>query len=135
MKKLIIILAIMAMAVCANAWTLRWDAVEGAGSLVLKWKPYPDGYAFPGSPAPTALIEDMELATEVTLPGTATEWELPETLSEGSRYVFFIQALNQGSVSGNSDYLCWTKPQSAQVVELPLDAGGDIQINIYQTPR
>ena len=132
MKKLIIVLAILAIAVCANAWTLKWDAVEGAGSLVLKWKPYPDGYAFPGSPAPDVLVRDTEDVTEVTLPGTATEWELPETLSEGSRYVFFIQSINQSSVSGNSDYLCWTKPQSAQVVELPLSTGGDIQINIYQ---
>ena len=136
MKKLILVLlAIVFLVGTAHAWTLSWDAVSGVDNLKILYKTYPVGYSYPDNPAPANIIQDTAGMTEVMLAGDAIEYELPDSLSENQRYVFFIQAIDQGSVAAESDFLCWTKPAGTNVIELPLDAGGDIQINIYQAPR
>jgi hypothetical protein len=143
MKKLFLTLAIILLATTASAWTLSWDDATGEDALKVMYKPYPVGYGTtydPATggvldPAPDNLIEDLSGAVEIMLPADTLELALPDTLIVMARYVFYIQALNQGSVISHSDHFCWTKPTGAGIFEYPLQQGGDIQINIYQAPR
>ena len=135
MKKLFLILTILFCAACASAYTLSWDDVDGEDGYVIYYKSYPAGYSYPANPAPNAAIQDMSGATTVNLGADVTEWDLPPAnFTAGSRYVFMVRATQSGSVSGESDFVCWTYPVDGQVIELPIDSGGDIQINIYQQP-
>ena len=141
LKKLFIFLAIMFIAAPAMAWTITWDDTVGEDSYRLSYKDYPAGYAFPGNPAPESLVKDMTGAITVTLPAVTLPADTvsytldPANFTPGNRYVFSVQAVKDGSVSGYSDYPCWTWPIDSNVVELPLDSCGNIQINIYQAPR
>lgn len=133
MKKLFTILAIILFTTFAYGWQLQWDDQPGEDGYILYYKPYPEPYSYPANPAPGALIQDMTGATTVQLAADTTEWELPTSeFSEGSRYVFALQATLSGSVSGYSDFVCWTWPMPADVVEIPVESGATITINIYQ---
>ena len=135
MKRLFIFLAIMFIAAPAMAWTITWNDTVGEDSYRLSYKDYPAGYSYENQ-APENLVKDMTGATTVTLPADTVSYTLdPANFTQGNRYVFSVQAVKDGSVSGYSDYPCWTWPEDSDVVELPLDSGGNIQINIYQAPR
>ena len=135
MKKLIIALAIMFIAAPAFAWTISWNDTVGEDSYQLSYKDYPAGYSYE-NPAPENLIRDMTGATTVTIPADTVAVDFPAAnFTPGNRYVFAVQAIKDDSVSGFSDFVCWTWPEEANVVELPLDSTGNIQINIYQVPR
>ena len=135
MKKLFLILAILFCAACASAYTLSWEDTANEDGYIVYYKSYPAGYSYPNNPAPTSAIQDMAGATTVNIQADTTEWDLPPAnFTVGSRYVFMVRATQGGSVSGESDFVCWTYPTDGQVIELPIDSGGDIQINIYQQP-
>ena len=130
MKKLFLILALVFCATYVSAHTLSWDDVMGEDGYIIYYKAYPTGYTFPSNPAPNNLIHDMSGASEVELDADITEWDLPpENFTAGNRYVFVVKATLEGSINGESDFLCWTYPVDGQVLELPIDSGGDIQIN------
>jgi len=143
MKKLLVILAIVFLATTAGAWDLTFDDPVGEDAIKIMYKPYPLGFGTaydPATraifdPAPPELIEDLSGAVEVMLPADTVTYALPDTLIPMNRYVFYIQALDKGSVIGHSDHFCWTKPPDAGIIELPLQSSGDIHINIYQAPR
>jgi len=102
MKRVIIVLAILVMAVTANAWTIKWDAVTGVDGYKLYWKDL----------SATAFAE-----VDV---GTNVEYDLtPLNLAVGIRYEFYLTAHSQGSTSAESDHLRWTVPVNPVVVELP----------------
>ena len=135
MKKLFVILAILFCAACVNAYTLSWNDTSDEDGYIVYYKSYPAGYSYPANPAPNTAIQNMDGATTVNVAANTVEWDLPPAnFTAGSRYVFMVRATKNGSVSGESDFVCWTYPVEGQVIELPIESGGDIQINIYQQP-
>ena len=102
MKKLFLALAILAMAVTANAWTLNWDAATGA-----------DGYNFYYK----VLTDPNHTMINV---GTALEYDFePLNLVPGTRYEFYVTARSNGSESDQSDIIRWTMPSPPVIVEIP----------------
>ncbi len=136
MRKLFLILAIVLCSSYAYAQhALMWDDVVGEDGYIVYHKPYPAGYSYPANPAPPSLIQDMSTAVQINLPADTVEWNLPAAdFTMGARYVFVVRATQSGSVSGESDYLCWTYPAEGQVIETEAGSGASIQINIYQKP-
>ncbi len=74
MKKLLIIAAILLFASTSFAWELRWDAVIGATGYQVSYRPVTS--TVPG-------VVDV---------GTATKWVIPNTLTAGTRYEFWVQS-------------------------------------------
>jgi len=140
MKRLILVLlTIVFLAGTASAWTLKWDAVTGADNILFKMMAYPDGYGTQfdnngnvTNPAAEELIKAQPAIEEATLPGDAVKYDIQFLVVTGKRYVFYLQSVDQESVSGHSDHLAWTAPIESKVVEMPLSSGSNIQINIYQ---
>lgn len=137
MKKLKLfftLIVLLAFPLMANAWTVSWDDTTGEDGYILKYKDYPAGYDY-NNQAPASLIEDMSSANIVVLGTDISEYDFQSgTFTIDNRYVFFIQATFQGSIVGNSDYLCWTCPKQSDVIELEPQSGANITINIYQKP-
>jgi hypothetical protein len=135
LKKLFLILAMIFCASCVSAYTLSWNDSTGEDGYIIYIKQYPSGYNYPSNPAPDNLIQDLASAAMVNIPADTVQWDLPPAnFIEGNRYVFTVRSTQGGSISGKSDFVCWTYPSTSQVIELPIDSGGDIQINIYQKP-
>ena len=125
----------MFIAAPAFSWTLSWEDVTGEDSYRVSYKDYPAGYSYENQ-APESLIRDMAGATTVSIPADTVTFDLPAAnFIPGNRYVFAVQAIKDGSVSGYSDFPCWTWPTEGNVIEMPVDSTGNIQINIYQVPR
>ena len=102
MKNLIIVLAILAMAFTANAWTLNWNAATGADGYSVYWK---------------ALGDTDYTVTNV---GNVLGYDLePLTLIPGVRYEFYVTTLSNGSESDQSDIIRWTMPSPPVIVEIP----------------
>lgn len=102
MKKLILILAILAMAMTANAWTLNWDAATGADGYNFYWKVLTDT---------DYTVIDVE---------TALGYDFaPLNLVPGTRYEFYVTSRSNGSVSDESDHIRWTMPSPPMIVEIP----------------
>ena len=102
MKKLFLVLAILAIAVTANAWTLNWSASTGAEGYNFFWKPLIATEATKIDVGP-ALIYDFE----------------PLNLIPGTRYEFWVTAYNNGGESDMSDVWRWTMPSPPVIVEIP----------------
>ena len=137
MKKLIaVILIILLSSPAALCWELHWDDPGDEDGIIIYYKPYPAGYSYPDNLAPAEKIMNVDGATRLTLPENTTSWKIPDSLEMGERYVFWLQATLAGSVSGYSDFLCFTFSDLSDVtiIELP-PAQGNIQINIYQPLR
>ena len=103
MKKLIIVLAILAIAVCANAWTLSWDTDPMREGVILKYR---------------AMGETSYTESDI---GNVNEVELDSlSLVNGTRYEFILQgyAGTPRSLSGESDTLRWTYPSVPGVIEI-----------------
>ena len=101
MKKLLV-LAILAIAVTANAWTLNWDAASGADGYSVYWKSL-------------AAVSYTEIDV-----GTALQYDLaPLNLVNGTRYEFYVVSHSQGSDSAESDHIRWTLPADPVIVEIP----------------
>lgn len=130
MKKLIISSLIVLLSTpFAFGWTLKWDDPGDEDGFIIYHKLYPEGYSYPNNLAPADMIIGREGATKLTLPADTVQWEIPSNFVPGQRYVFFAQATKGGSVSGFSEYLCWTYPLAAKITELP-QPDGSIEINI-----
>ena len=102
MKKIILVLAILAMAVTANAWTLNWDAASGTDGYTLYWKNL--------------------VATDYTVVdvGTALGYDFATlNLVPGTRYEFYVTSQSNGSTSDESDHIRWTMPSPPVIVEIP----------------
>ena len=102
MKKLFLVLAILAMAMTANAWTINWGAAVGADGYSVYWK---------------ALTDTDYIKVDV---GTALGYDLePLSLVTGTRYEFYITCHSNGSESDESDHIRWTMPSPPVIVEMP----------------
>jgi len=102
MKKLIIALAILAMATMANAWTLNWTGSTSAEGYYFFWKPLTD-----------------TTFTKIDVGPTLGYDFAPLNLVTGTRYEFYVTAYNNGGESDESDHWRWTMPSPPVIVEIP----------------
>ena len=103
MKKLIVIVAILAMATAANAWTIAWDPDPAREGIVLYWK---------------ALADTGYVSLDI---GDVNSYDLaPLPLVVGTRYEFYVDAYagDPRSFSGSSDIIRWTFPRPPIVIEM-----------------
>ena len=89
MKRILLAIAILAIAVTANAWTLNWSAATGADGYNFYWRVLGD-----------------TVYTKVNV-GNVLGYE------------FWVTAYNNGGESGMSDVWRWTMPSDPVIVELP----------------
>jgi len=102
MKKLFLVLAILAMAVTANAWTLNWDAADSAESYNFYYR---------------VLGDTVYTVVDV---GNVLGYDFePLALIPGVRYEFYVTTLSNGSESDQSDIIRWTMPSPPVIVEIP----------------
>ena len=108
MKKLLITIAIVLMTSPCFAWTLSWDAADGA-----------DGYQVTYAPSP---IGDGDLVNILDV-GTSLNTSLEDKgFAIGNRYEMYIQAYKNTdgdgmAFSGHSDHLRWTYPAPPAIIE------------------
>ena len=101
-KTLLTVLFILAIAFTANAWTLNWDAADGAESYNFYWRVLGD-----------------TIYTRVEL-GDVLGYDFePLALISGVRYEFYVTTLSNGSESDQSDIIRWTMPSPPVIVEIP----------------
>ena len=115
MKKLFLILAMVFCASCVSAYTISWDAVDGADGYVLYYAP----------------VDNWTLTELDTLQNTEVDLDALN-LQKGTRYEFYVRLYvgDPKSYSGESDHLRWTYPEDPKIIELPEDQ--KVIINIYQ---
>ena len=103
MKKLIVIIAILAMATAANAWTIAWNPDTAREGVMLYWKATTDpGYV------------SLDI-------GNVDAYDLaPLPLVPGTRYEFYVDAYagEPRSFSGPSDLIRWTFPRPPITIEM-----------------
>jgi hypothetical protein len=107
MKRIFTIAIVLLFASTAMAWELQWDASTGAAGYEVAYK---------------TLVATTPTKVDV---GNVTKWAVPDTLTKGTRYEFWVRAYagNPKSFSGDSDHLRWTYPLDVQTIEIPAAPG------------